>query len=166
MDLATLVEGIFQAARESVWHRLIVAGLGGLLSVLLVAGLGKLWRWWVERTLRRQGAARALREQGEYHAQLKHRHEAMELYDLSIELNPSEGEVYYLRGCLHAELGDPNRAVADWRRCLVRLPRHRDAQRRLAEMGQPSQAIVPRAAFVWGAVAVLLFFTLVGLGTR
>jgi tetratricopeptide (TPR) repeat protein len=166
VDWPALVEGIFAAARESAWHRFIVAGIGGLLSVLAVAAVSSLRRWWTERSAKRQGAARALRDQGEYHAQLKHRHEALELFDLSIELNPREGQVYYLRGCLHAELGDPNRAVADWRRCLARLPRHRDAHRRLSETGQHAQAAMPRAAFLWGAVAVLLFFTLVGISTR
>jgi hypothetical protein len=33
-------------------------------------------------------------------------------------------------------------------------------------MGQHAQAAMPRAAFLWGAVAVLLFFTLVGISTR
>jgi tetratricopeptide (TPR) repeat protein len=166
VDWPALVEGTFEAARESVWLRFIVAGIGGLVSVLVVMAVGSLRRWSIERWARRQGAARALRDQAEYHAQLKHRHEALELFDLSIELNPREGQVYYLRGCLHAELGDPNRAVSDWRRCLARLPRHRDAQRRLSEMGQHAQAAMPRAAFLWGAVAVLLFFTLVGISTR
>jgi len=166
VDWPALVEGIFEAARESVWLRFIVAGIGGLISVLVVAGVSSLRRWSAERSAKRQGAARALRDQGEYHAQLKHRHEALELFDLSIELNPREGQVYYMRGCLHAELGDPHRAAADWRRCLVRIPRHRDAQRRLSEMNQHAQPAMPRAAFLWGAVAVLLLFTLVGISTR
>ncbi len=166
MDWPTLLEGFFEAARESVWHRFVVAGIGGLLCVLVVAAVNSLRRWRGERSARRRGAARALRDQGEYHAQLKHRHEALELYDLSIELNPREGQVYFMRGCLYAELGDPNRAAADWRRCLARLPRHRDANRRLSEMGHQAQAAMPRAAFLWGAVAVLLLFTLVGISTR
>ncbi|HJZ44082.1 MAG TPA: tetratricopeptide repeat protein [Hyphomicrobiaceae bacterium] len=166
MDWPALVEGIFRDARDDVSLRLVIAALVGLVSVLVVAGHRRLRRWWIERSAKRQAAARALREQGEYHVQLKHRHEAMELFDLSVQLNPREGRVYYLRGCLHAELGDPDRAIADWRRCLARLPRHRDAQRRLAEIGRSAQPMVPRWAYLWGAVAVLLFFTLVGLGTR
>jgi tetratricopeptide (TPR) repeat protein len=166
VDWPDLVEGIFRDARDSVSLRFVIAALVGLMSVLVVAGHRLLRRWWIERSAKRQGAGRALREQGEYHVQLKHRHEAMELFDLSVQLSPREGHVYYLRGCLHAELGDPDRAIADWRRCLARLPRHRDAQRRLAEIGRPAQPMVPRWAYLWGAAAVLLFFTLVGLGTR
>jgi tetratricopeptide (TPR) repeat protein len=166
VDWSTLVESILRDARDSLSYRLIIAGLGGLLAVLVVAGHGRLWRWWSERSAKREGAARALRDQGEYHVQLKHRHEALELFDLSVLLDPRDGHVYYLRGCLHAELGDPNQAVADWRRCLTRFPRHRDAQRRLAELGQYTQLATPRWAYLWGAVAVLLFFTLVGLSTR
>jgi tetratricopeptide (TPR) repeat protein len=166
VDWPTLLAGILEAARVSVWHRLMLAGIGGLLSVLIVAAVNGLRRWRRERSARRRGVARTLRDQGEYHAQLKHRHEALELFDLSIELNPREGQVYYMRGCLHAELGDPNRAAADWRRCLARLPRHRDANRRLSEVGQRAQAAMPRSAFLWGAVAVLLLFTLVGISAR
>lgn len=166
MDWPSLVAGILQDARDSVPHRFILAGLGGVLAVFTVAAYGSLWRWWYERSAKRQGAARALREQGEYHVQLKHRHEALELFDLSVQLHSKEGHVYYLRGCLHAELGDPNRAVADWRRCLLLMPRHRDAQRRLAEIGQYALPVAPRWAYLWGAVAVLLLFTLVGLSTR
>jgi hypothetical protein len=76
VDWPSLVEGILQDARDSVPHRFILAGLGGVLAVFIVAGYGSLWRWWYERSAKRQGAAGALREQGEYHVQLKHRHEA------------------------------------------------------------------------------------------
>ena len=162
VDLPALVEGVFQAARDSVWHRLMVASLGGVVSVLIVAGLRKLWRRWIGYSAKRQTVARVLSDQGEYHAQLKHRHEAMELYDLSVQLDPKEGHVYYLRGCLHAEMGDPNRAVADWRRCLAQLPRHPDAERRLTELGAKTQSFVRPWAYVCGVTAVLLLVILVG----
>jgi tetratricopeptide (TPR) repeat protein len=139
-DWPAWVEGAFRHAQENAWYRLLIAALGALAAVIIVAGFRRLRPKWIERWSPRQRAASALRDQGEYHGQLKHRGEAMELYNLAIELRPQDGHAYYLRGCLHAELGDPRRAVADWRRCLARLPRHRDAKRKLTEMSEHVQS--------------------------
>jgi tetratricopeptide (TPR) repeat protein len=167
VDLPASAETVLQAARDNIWLRLVVASAVGGVCVFTVTAVSKLWGWWKGRSARHERAARALSDQGEYHVQLKHRHEALELFDLSVQLNPTQGHVYYLRGCLHAELGDPNRAIADWRRCVARLPRHRDAQRRLAQLGQyAAQPIAPRWGYLWGAVAILLLIALVGLTAR
>jgi len=166
VDLPALVEGVFRAAQDNIWHRLIVASLVSAGCLLIVAGLSKLWRRRIGISAKRKGAAKALRDQGEYHTQLKHRHEAMELYDLSVHLNSRDGHVYYLRGCLHAELGDPNAAIADWKRCLARFPGHPDAKRRLTELGGLAPPLVPGWAYLCGVGAVILLLTIVGISTR
>ena len=162
MNWQVVVERILQDAQDNVWHRLIVSGAGGLVAVLIVAGFGALRRRRTAHSPQRPEAARALRDQGEYHVQLKHRHEAMELFDLSVRLNPRDGHVHYLRGCLYAELGDPDRAIADLTRCLARLPQHRDAERKLAQLGgEHAQPVMPRLGFLWGTVALLLLIAIV-----
>src|SRR5438552_2593377 len=66
---------------------------------------------------------------------LHHREQAMELYDLSVRLNPRAAQVYYLRGCLKEQLGELNRAIADWQRCLSRHRDHSAAVGKLAAHG-------------------------------
>lgn len=167
MDWQVLVERILKNAQDNVWQRLIVSGLGGLLVVLIVAGFGALRRRRSARSLQHLEAARVLRDQGEYHVQQKRRHEALELFDLSLQLDPRDGHVHYLRGCLYAELGEPDRAIADLTRCLARLPEHRDAQRKLAQLGgEYVPPAAPRLSFLWGVAVLLLLVAIVSIILR
>ena len=142
----------------------IIGTAAGLVTI--IAGGYRLWRWWYGPPARQRRAARALRTQGHYHARLNHRQQAMELYELSIRLNPRQAHVYYLRGCLYAVLRQRAKAVADWNRCLARLPRHRDATQKLADLGERVQLGLPPWAYVCGAGAVLLLVALVGWWAR
>jgi tetratricopeptide (TPR) repeat protein len=131
---------------------LIILALGGLVSLAtVIATVYKLWRWWMGPSGRHKRAARALRIEGKYRAQLNHWARAMDLYDFSIRLNPRAAHVYYLRGELHHTLGNINRAIADWNRCVVRHPQHKDARERLAV----NRADVP-SRFPW-PVAIRTF---------
>ena len=83
----------------------------------------------------------------------------MELYDLSIRLNPNAGQVYYLRGDLHERNGDLNRAIADWKRCLKRLPAHPGARTKLGT----ETRFAAHWAYVAGSCAVLVLLTMAGI---
>jgi len=109
---------------------LFLSGLASLAAV--IAAAYRLWRWRVGPLRTHRVAARALRMEGTYHAKLNHGVHAMQLYDYSIRLNPRAAHVYYLRGNLHEGIGNIDRAIADWRRGLARLPGHRDAAYNLA----------------------------------
>jgi tetratricopeptide (TPR) repeat protein len=137
---------------------LITLVLSGLASVAaVIAAAYRLWRWWVGPLRTHRVAARALRMEGTYHAKLNHGSRAMQLYSYSIRLNPRAAHVYYLRGTLHEEMGNIDRAVADWRRCLARLPGHKDAAYELARHHAqlPSSFPWATAASTFAAVLVL-----------
>jgi tetratricopeptide (TPR) repeat protein len=143
--------------------RAIAVILGGMASLTtIVAALYQLWRWWQGPNPTQRRAARALRQQGWFRHRLKHRTIAMELYNYSIKLNPRAGQVYYVRGCLFEELGNLNRAIADWRRCIAQLPRHHQALRKLAEHGHvaqtPSHWRLAYGAAVLAALLILAGF--------
>jgi tetratricopeptide (TPR) repeat protein len=115
---------------------LIILLLSVVASLAAVVGASyRLCRWWTGPPRRQRYAARALRIEGQYHAQLNHRLRAMELYEFSIRLNPNAAHVYYLRGNVHQVMGNINRAIADWKRCLHRQPGHLQARHRLAQSG-------------------------------
>ena len=86
----------------------------------------------------------------------------MELYNLSILANPRTGHVYYLRGLIQEQRGQLNRALADWRRCVARLPAHGDALAKLADYPSPN-----RPGMSWrvaaGAVVLVVVLTCAGL---
>jgi tetratricopeptide (TPR) repeat protein len=169
MDWWSALEGVLgcQPGNEQL-HRIVLI-LGALASAATVfAAVYRLWRWLVGPSQRHRLAARALREQGKYHARLNHQKQALELYDLSARLNPRSAEVYYLRGCLKEELEQINRAVADWKRCVHRLPTHAAAIQKLAQYGVaetgscwPSWAIATGAGM--GAVVVVVLASVYAL---
>jgi hypothetical protein len=121
--------------------------------------LRALWRRWLGPSGAIKRAVRMPRNEGKYHAQLKHRLRPMHHYESSIRLNPRGGHVFFLRGNLRHEVGDTNRAIADWRRRLFRLPPHADAKRRLVE-----NDAAPPAKFPWpiavGTFASVLLISL------
>lgn len=137
-------------------------------AATMAAAIHRLWRWLSGPPPRHRRAARALRQQGHYHARLNQPQQAMELYNFSIRLNPRTADVYYLRGCLKEELEQINRAIADWKRCLDRNPKHAGAVRKLAQYGVaapgsglPSWAVAVGAGT--GAVVVIVLAGAYGL---
>lgn len=104
----------------------------------------------------------ALRDEGDSRARRGESTRAMELYNLSILTNPRAGHVYYLRGLIQERRGNLNRAIADWRRCLDRIPNHGDALSKLAEhKRRPHNRTGWRLAF--GAIALMVLLTSAGL---
>jgi|RhiMetdeSRZDD1v2_1073273.scaffolds.fasta_scaffold171125_3 tetratricopeptide (TPR) repeat protein len=134
--------------------------------VALIAALYAFWRWWT-RPPKDRKAASALRDEGEFRASLNHRQRAMELYDLSIRLNPGAAHVYYLRGCLLEEIGRINQAIAAWERCVECLPNHPDALQKLSDYSiETPSTTLNRWAFrlsAAGAVVILMASAFVGI---
>ena len=96
--------------------------LGGVATIAtFLAAVYRLYRWLSNPARRHVGAATALLEEGKNRARVGEVERAMELYDLSIRLNPDTGHVYYLRGLLHERNENLARAIADWRRSLDRI---------------------------------------------
>jgi hypothetical protein len=56
-----------------------------------MVALHRLWRWVVGPSGKHRRAAIALREQARFVRPLMHHQEAMELYDLTVRLNPVRG---------------------------------------------------------------------------
>jgi tetratricopeptide (TPR) repeat protein len=162
MDLLAYFDMLLRCQPGHGQIHLITLGLTGLASLAaVIAAAYRLWRRWVGPLRTHRVAARALRMEGTYHAKLNHGARAMQLYNYSIRLNPRAAHVYYLRGNLHEEMGNIDRAIADWRRCLTRLPGHRDAASNLAQR----RASIP-STFPWttavGTFAAVLLLALVG----
>lgn len=159
------LEGLFRCQAESDLLHAAVLVLGACASTAtILVALCRLWRWLLGPSGKHRRAARALREQGLHHASLQHHQEAMELYDLSVRFNPGAAQVYFLRGCLKEELDQINRAIADWKRCLLRLPNHAGATQKLAQYGISGiRSGWPSWAIATGAVAgVVVIFALAG----
>jgi len=161
MDWSGLVQSLLRCQLGSEQPHLIVLVLGAAASTAIVGALYALWRWW--RGGRHRRAADALRDEGAHRAQIGHRRAAIDLYTLSIRLNPRAGHVYYLRGLLHESDGNLARAIADWRRSLQRLPHGNASQRKLEQYGalpvnDPSQLrwMYACGASVIGLVVALL----------
>src|SRR5262249_57720876 len=72
---------------------------------------------------------------------------AMNLYDLSIRLNPKAGHTYHLRGLLHERSGDLTQAITDWKKSLQRLPRNNPAEQKLAQYA--ATAVDERTRYRW-----------------
>ena len=108
-------------------------------------------------------AALALRDEGESRLRRGEWQRAMELFNLSILANPHTGHVYYLRGLIKEHRGQLNRAIADWRRCVARLPAHGEALAKLAEHHQspPNHGMSWR--FAAGAIVLVAVLTCAGL---
>jgi hypothetical protein len=138
--------------------RLIVGVLGAVGSVGTFVVI-------IERILRgvrHRRAAAALRDEGEFRARLNHRDRAMELYDLSIKLNPKAAHVYYLRGMLREEMNNLTGAVRDWKMCVDRLSTHSGALGKLRdhEVPAPGRGSALRLAYV--ALTLLALLTALG----
>jgi len=132
---------------------------GGLARcATIVAALYKVFRWAWPPPSKHAAAAAALRDEAAHRLQLGHRRKAMELYDLSVRLNPRAGHVYYLRGLLHERDGDLRQAIEDWRRCLDRLPHNNLAEQKLAQYA--AAPVNERGRYRWvyayGVTAIVL----------
>ena len=89
----------------------------------------------------------------------------MELYDLSIRLNPDTGHVYYLRGLLHERNENLARAIADWRRSLDRLPANNPAEQKLTQYAaQPcDESARYQWVYAYCACGLVLIAALLGI---
>jgi tetratricopeptide (TPR) repeat protein len=164
MDLSAYLDMLLRCQPGHEQLHLIILALSGLASLAaVIAAAYRLWRWWFGPIRTHRVAARALRMEGTYHAKLHHGARAIQLYDYSIRLNPRAAHVYYLRGDLHEEMGNIDHAIADWRRCLARLPGHKDAAGKLAWHRAPS-TLFPWATAVGTFAAVLLLAAVGCLG--
>jgi tetratricopeptide (TPR) repeat protein len=142
--------------------RVSLAVLGGLAAFFTVcAYLYKLYRWSAGPDWRHKRAADALRDEGAYRASINHGARAMELFDLSIQVNPRAAHTYYLRGCLKEQQGELPRAIADWQRCIERLATHAGALERLRR--HPAKWARKRARFPWLYIPIAGAATLLGL---
>ena len=162
MDLSAYLDTLLRCQTGHEQLHLIILLTSGLASIAVVMAAGyRLWRWWIGPMRTHRVAARALRMEGTYHARLNHAASAMQLYNYSIRLNPRAAHVYYLRGNVHEGLGNVDRAIADWRRCLVRLPGHKDAASNLARHRTGLPNTFPWATAV-GTFAAVLLLALLG----
>lgn len=166
MDWAGLLDGVLrcQPGNEQLHHLILV--LGGLASCATIAAvLYKVFRWARPPSSKHAAAAAALRDEAAHRLQLGHRRKAMELYDLSVRLNPRAGHVYYLRGLLHERDGDLRQAIEDWRRCLNRLPHNNLAEQKLAQYA--ATPVHERGRYRWvyayGVTAIVLLAAVLGI---
>jgi tetratricopeptide (TPR) repeat protein len=157
MDLPAYLDLLLRCQPGHEQLHLIILLMSGLASIAaVIAAAYRLWRWWIGPMRTHRVAARALRMEGTYHARLNHAARAMQLYNYSIQLNPRAAHVYYLRANLHEGMGNVHRAIADWRRCLARLPGHKDAASNLARHRAGLPSAFPWATAVSTFAAVLL----------
>ena len=109
----------------------------------------------------RRRAAKALRDEAKVHLKKGSLPRALALVDLAIEMNPRAGYAYYVRGLIWEERGNGLKAIADWKRCLQRLPTFTDAADKLASYESP--AARPTWALTYGTAAVLVLIVVVGV---
>jgi hypothetical protein len=151
----------FQTSDELLKHVVLLLS-GVAYSATIIGTLYGLWRWWFGPLKRHRRAARVLRNEARFRARLNHVRIALELYDLSVRLNPRAGYTYFLRGCLRADRGDTKRAIADLNRCLERLRGYGPAEKKLEALGAPlpgsgpTWPVVAQSAIA-GAVVILVF---------
>jgi len=166
MDWSALSDSVFRCQPGNEQLRIIIIALGGLASSATIsAALYKMCRWFWAPPATHGAAAAALRLEGEHRAQLNQLRHAMNLYDLSIRLNPKAGHVFYLRGLLHERNGDLAKAIADWKRSLERLPHSNPAERKLAQYA--ATAVDERSRHRWiyayGVSALVLLVAMLGI---
>ena len=111
----------------------------------------------------RRAAAKALRDEAKAHLKRGSLPRALALMDLAIKMNPRAGYAYYIRGLIWEERGNGLKAIADWKRCLKRLPNFTDATEKLLHY----ESAAPRAGSSWaltyGAAAVLVLIVVAGV---
>ena len=146
-------------------HLLLIV-LGSVVSAATTIAAGyKLCRWIWPPPPKHQAAADALRDEGYQRAQVGDVRRAMRLYNLSIRLNPQAGYVYFLRGLLHERTGNLPKAIADWKRAVVKIPDYRPLLEKLAKYGseQRIEVLSNRLAYVSCIGGALLLGSLIAL---
>jgi tetratricopeptide (TPR) repeat protein len=166
MDWAGEWLGVLMRCDVSSEPRLIAIILGAAASaVTILATCYALYRRIRGPDGPRKSAARALRDEARVHLKAGNLTRALALIDIAIKMNPRAGYSYYVSGLIWEERGNGPKAIADWKRCLQRLPNFTDAAEKLARY--ESQA--PRAgrwALTYGAAAVLALIAMVGVLAR
>ena len=83
--------------------------------------------------------------------------------DLAIKMNARAGYAYYIRGLIWEERGNGLKAIADWKRCLKRLPNFTDAAEKLLHYERAATRARSRWALTYGAAAVLVLIVVAGV---
>jgi hypothetical protein len=126
--------------------RLLVILLGAIASAVTITLTSHtLYRRLVGPSGPVRRAAEALRAEGENRAAQRDWRRALELYNLSILMNPRAAQAYYLRGLIKEQRGEMNRAIADWKRCRDRHPTHFGAREKLLHF-EPTASRAPKLA--------------------
>lgn len=147
---------------DNTGPRLLVILVGAVAStVTITVGGHSLYRRVFGPSGAVRRAAQALRDEGEVRAYRGEWIRAVELYSLSILTNPRPGHVYYLRGLAKEKNGNVNRAIADWQRCVDRLPNHGDALAKLAQYKRRPQRRT-NWRLVFGAAALAAMGAIIG----
>ena len=142
--------------------RLIVILLGAIASaVTITVASNTLYRRLFGPSGPVKRAADALRAEGENRAAQRDWRRALELYNLSIFMNPRAAHVYYLRGLIRERRGEMNRAIADWKRCQARHPTHFGAREKLLHC-EPAPSRAPHWRLAYAA-ALAALIVLIGL---
>ena len=111
----------------------------------------------------RRSAAKALRDEARAYLKKGSLTRALALVDLAIEMNPRAGYAYYVRGLIWEERGNGPKAIADWKRCLQRLPNCTDAADKLVRYESPAPRAAPSWALTYGSAALLALIVIVGV---
>jgi tetratricopeptide (TPR) repeat protein len=166
MEWSALLDSVLRCHPGNEQLHQIILVLGGLAScATIIAALYKGFRWAWPPPPKHGAAAAALRDEGTHRAQLGHLRNAMNLYTLSIRLNPKAGHVYHLRGVLYEMNGDLPQAIADWKRSLERLPDNNPSEQKLAQYA--ATPVDERSRYRWvyayGASAIVLLVAMLSI---
>ena len=167
MDWASEWLGVLMRCDVSSEPRLIAIFLGAAASaVTILATTYALYRRIRGPDGPRRSAARALRDEARVHLKKGNLIRALTLIDIAIKMNPRAGYAYYVSGLIWEERGNGPKAIADWKRCLQRLPNCTDAAEKLARYESQPPHAGPHWALTYGAAAVLALIVMVGVLAR
>lgn len=164
MDWAAEWLGTLLRCDVSSEPRLIAIVLGAAASTAtIVATVYAIYRRIVGPDGPRRRAAAVLRDEAKTKLKKGELARALVLANLSIEMNPRAGYAYYVRGLIWEDKGKGLNAIADWKRCLRRLPTCSDAAEKLARYEDPPPRAATRWALTYGTAAVVAVILIVGV---
>jgi tetratricopeptide (TPR) repeat protein len=124
------LDALFQCEARGDISRIALILSGSASAIGIITAAYGLWRRMVQRKRHKQ-ASRILRQEGENRAKSGEWERAIEIYCLAIQMNPNAAHAYYLRGLAYDQLGQVNRARADWDKALQILPGYAEARAKL-----------------------------------
>ena len=167
MDWASEWLGAMLRCDVSSEPRLIAIVLGAAASaVTILATTYALYRRIRGPDGPRTRAAKALRDEAKAYLKKGNLTRALFLVDLAIKMNPRAGYSYYVSGLIWEERGNGPKAIADWKRCLQRLPNFTDAAEKLARYESPTPRAGTSWALAYGSAALLALIGIVGVFAR